>query len=195
MTAHGGSEAAARKGEAISKGRRMVVLRIAALVFVVALSVTLYIYRDQVQKLQVLGYPGIFLVALLSNATIVLPAPGLLFTSVMGAVFHPVGVALAAASGATLGEMSGFLAGFSGQSVAERTPIYERVEGWMRRYGQWAVLVLAFLPLPVFDIAGVIAGILKMPVWRFLVFCWIGKLGKMMIVAYGGASLFAIFER
>lgn len=173
---------------------RLALVRAAVFVFVVALSAGLYIYRDRIQELQVLGYPGIFLVALLSNATIILPVPGLLFASVMGAVFNPIGVALAAGTGATLGELSGFLAGFSGQAVAERTPMYERVEAWMRRYGQWAVLVLAFLPLPLFDIAGMIAGILKMPVWRFLLFCWIGKVAKMLVVAYGGATLFGFFQ-
>jgi len=34
------------------------------------------------------------------------------------------------------------------------------------------------------------AGTLKMPVWRFLFFCFLGKLIKMLIFALLGAELF-----
>ena len=44
----------------------MTIARIAALVFVIAITVALYIYRNQVQRLQVLGFPGIFLVSVLA---------------------------------------------------------------------------------------------------------------------------------
>jgi membrane protein YqaA with SNARE-associated domain len=168
-------------------------IRVVVLLFVIGLSITIFIYRHQVRHLQMLGYPGIFLVSLLSNATIILPVPGVLFTSLMGAVFNPILVALAAASGATLGELSGYLAGFSGQAVVERNLANQRIEGWMRKYGHWTILLLAFIPNPFFDIGGMIAGAIKMPVWRFLLFCWIGKLGKMLLFAYGGASIIGLF--
>ncbi|HVP21739.1 MAG TPA: VTT domain-containing protein [Anaerolineaceae bacterium] len=175
-------------------GWKLTLARIAALLFVIGITITIFIFRTQVHQLQMLGYPGIFLVSLLSNATIILPVPGVLFTSLMGAVFNPVLVALAAASGATLGELSGFLAGFSGQAVAEKTKAYQRIEPWMQRYGHWTILVLAFVPNPFFDIGGMVAGAMKMPVWRFLLFCWIGKFGKMLLFAYGGASIFGFFS-
>jgi membrane protein YqaA with SNARE-associated domain len=174
-------------------GWRLALVRVAALAFVIALTVGLYLYRDRVRELQGLGYPGIFLVSLFSSATIILPVPGVLFTSVMGAVFHPLWVAVAAGTGAALGELSGYLAGFSGQAVVERTPAYERIENWMKKYGQWAILVLGFIPNPFFDIAGMVAGALKMPLWRFLLFCWIGKIAKMMLFAYGGATVLQFF--
>jgi membrane protein DedA with SNARE-associated domain len=55
------------------------------------------------------------------------------------------------------------------------------------------VLVLGFIPNPLFDIAGMIAGVLRMPLYKFLLFCWVGKVLKMMMFAYGGASLGRIF--
>lgn len=170
-------------------GWKLNLLRAAALMLAVGISVSVFIYRDEVRTMQALGYPGVFLVALLSNATIILPVPGVLFTSLMGAVLHPFGVALAAGTGAALGETSGYLAGFSGQGVMERTPSYIRIEGWMKKYGQWAILVLGLIPNPFFDLAGMVAGALKMPFWRFLLFCWFGQLGKMIFFAYGGAAL------
>lgn len=163
--------------------------RIAALVFVIALSVALFVFRDRVRGLEALGYPGIFLISLISSATIILPVPGVLFTSVMGAVFNPFWVAVAAGTGAALGELSGYLAGYSGQTVVEGNPTYERMKRWMVRYGVWAVLVLAFIPNPLFDVAGMIAGVLRMPLWKFLTACWIGKIGKMLVFAYGGATV------
>jgi uncharacterized membrane protein YdjX (TVP38/TMEM64 family) len=109
----------------------------------------------------------------------------------MGAVFNPVGVALAAGAGAAIGELSGYLAGFSGQAVVERAGAYNRVRAWMESHPQLsylAVLVLAFVPNPLFDLAGVAAGTMRMPVTRFLFWCWIGKTLKMILIAYLGAQ-------
>ncbi len=155
----------------------------------------LYLVRDRIQELENLGYAGIFLVSLFSSATIILPVPGVLFTSMMGAVFNPLWVALAAGTGATLGELSGYLAGFSGRGVVEKAEIHRKMENWMRRYGGVTVMVFAFIPNPVFDVAGMVAGALKMPLWKFLTWCWIGKVGKMLLFAYGGGTILGIFNK
>ncbi|MCX6053957.1 MAG: VTT domain-containing protein [Chloroflexi bacterium] len=161
---------------------------------VILLTVLLFINRGQVAKLNALGYPGIFLISLLSNATLILPVPGVLFTSAMGALFNPWWVALAAGSGATIGELSGYLAGFSGQAVVENRKWYDRVSGWMKKYGDVTILFLAFVPNPLFDIAGMVAGALKMPLWRFLLWSWIGKFIKMLIFAFGGATILGFLK-
>ena len=49
----------------------------------------------------------------------------------------------------------------------------------MEKYGDITILVLAFIPNPLFDLAGMVAGILKMPVWKFLIYCVIGKILKI----------------
>lgn len=161
--------------------------RIIALIFVIAISVYIFSIRDQAEQLAAYGYPGIFLLALLAYATVLLPAPGVAVVFTMGAVFHPLGVALAAGAGAALGEMSGYLAGFSGQAVIERVEIYDRLSNWMRRNGPLTVLILSAIPNPFFDIAGVAAGALKMPLRRFLFWCWIGETIKMTLFAYAGS--------
>lgn len=163
--------------------------RIAAVVLVIVLSLYLFSIRERIQELEGYGYPGVFLFNLLSSATLILPVPGVAVTAIMGGVFEPFWVAVAAGSGAALGELSGYLTGFSGQAVIERTPVYERIEGWMRKYGEWAILGLAFVPNPLFDMAGIIAGAAKMPVVQFLLWCWLGKVLKMLMFAYFGASL------
>jgi membrane protein YqaA with SNARE-associated domain len=175
-------------------GWRLTLVRIAVILAVVGLTVVLFISKDKVAQLGAFGYPGIFLVSVLSNATLILPVPGVIFTSAMGAVFNPFLVALAAGTGATLGEITGYMAGFSGQGVIENRQWYERVTGWMKRYGDVVILGLAFVPNPVFDIAGMVAGALRMPLWRYLLFSWIGKVGKMLLFAYGGLSVLKLFS-
>lgn len=171
------------------------IIRAVVLLAVIALTVVLLIYRDQIQTLQAYGYPGIFLFSILANATILVPIPGVIFTSAMGAVFNPLWVSIAAGAGASLGELSGYLAGFSGQAVVENSKKYERVVHWMEKYGDITILVLAFIPNPLFDLAGMTAGILKMPVWKFLIFCVVGKILKMMMFAYAGDWVMGLVDQ
>ncbi len=166
---------------------RLQATRAAALLFVVGITILIYIYRDQAQALAQFGYVGIFIFSILANATLVLPAPQLIVIAAMGQIFWPVGVGIAAGLGATLGELSGYLAGFSGQAVIENRKLYEQLEGGMKRYGSVVIAVLGFLPLPFFDLAGIAAGALKMPVLKFLFWCAVGKIPKMILVAYAGA--------
>lgn len=177
--------------------RLLAILRILALLVVIFISVYIFSIRNQAAELAKYGYPGIFLLSILANATVLLPAPGVLFVFAMGAVFNPIGVALASGAGAALGELSGYLAGFSGQAVVERVTIYQKLLSWMeknRRLSYLAILFLAFIPNPLFDLAGMAAGALKFPLPYFLFFCWIGKTLKMIMFAYAGASSLKWFE-
>jgi len=161
--------------------------RVGAFLFAVAITVGIYVFRDSFRHLASLGYIGIFLLSILANATIILPAPGVAFVFGMGAVFNPFFVALAAGAGAAIGELSGYIAGYSGQTIIQRSRYEQQLEGWMRKNGGWTILIFAFIPNPLFDIAGMIAGMLKMPLWKFLLFCWIGKTLKMFLFAYAGS--------
>ena len=162
------------------------VLRILALLAVIGLTIFIYMIRDRVDDFAAFGYPGIFVIALLANATILLPAPGVAVIYAMGAIFNPFGVGLAAGTGGAIGELSGYLAGFSGQAVIERTDIYDRIKPWVSKYGGWAILVLSAIPNPFFDVAGIAAGMAKMPLRTFLFFIWIGQLIKMTLFALAG---------
>jgi len=163
-------------------------IRIAALIPVILFTVLVIIFRDEVRKLQALGLPGIFLLSILANSTVIIPVPGVVLTTTMATVFPPVWVAFAAGSGAALGELTGYLAGFSGQVVIENRKYYQRVVEWMGKYGGWTILFLAFIPNPAFDMAGIVAGALKMPVHKFLLYCWVGKMLKMLVFALAGSG-------
>ena len=173
---------------------RNIWVRILLLIFVLVLTLLLIKYRDKVQAFGHYGYPGIFVVSILSNATLVFPIPGVVFTSAMGAVFNPFGVAVAAGTGAAVGELTGYLAGYSGQIILEHRDWYDRLTELMKKYGYITIMVLAFIPNPVFDLAGMAAGMLKMPVTHFLFWCSIGKILKMLVFSYTGASIFNLLN-
>jgi len=83
-------------GQPWLSGWRLTAARLLAVVGVIAITLYIVSIRDEVERLAAYGYPGIFLLSVLANATVILPAPGVAITFAMGAVFHPVGVALAA---------------------------------------------------------------------------------------------------
>jgi uncharacterized membrane protein YdjX (TVP38/TMEM64 family) len=171
-------------GEKSSFGTAL--LRILALLIVMALTVYIYSIRDRVEEFAAYGYPGIFLVALMANATVFLPAPGVALVFAMGSIFNPLGVTLAAGTGGALGELSGYLAGFSGGAVVENTQAYEKINPWVQKYGPWAILVLSAIPNPFFDVAGVAAGISKMPLGKFFLATLGGQLLKMAMFSFAG---------
>ncbi len=75
--------------------------------------------------------------------------------------------------------------------MVENVDYYDRLLHWMdkhKRLRNLALTVLAFIPNPFFDLAGIAAGALKIPVLRFLFFVAIGQILKMMMFAFAGAS-------
>jgi uncharacterized membrane protein YdjX (TVP38/TMEM64 family) len=174
----------------MKKNHRDTILHVLVLILVIVLTFLIFYFRNEVKNLGIYGYPGIFLISILANATIIIPVPGILLTTAMGAVFNPLGVAIAAAGGSALGELTGYLAGFGSQVIVEKKEWYIKVMVWMRKYGDVTIFTLSLIPNPLFDLAGMAAGTLKMPLWRFLLDCFLGKLLKMLIFAFLGARLF-----
>ncbi len=177
--------------------RRLWVIRIVTVVAIlVALGAALY-FRDRLQELQRYGYAAVFLVGLVSNATVVFPVPGLAVSSVMGGVFNPWIVGLVGGVGQALGELTGYMAGYSGQTLVDENPTYDRLTRWMQRHGLLTIFVLSVIPNPVFDVAGMVAGALRFPVGKFLASCTAGKIIKNIAFAlagyYGIESLVKLF--
>ena len=163
------------------------VLRIAALLSVLTITVTIVLNREKFTEIAALGYIGAFLVMLLSNATLILPAPGLVFVFALGASLNPLLVGLCAAAGAALGELTGYITGFSGVTVLEKTTVLKRLTMWMDAHGSWTVFILSIVPNPFFDVAGFLAGTGRMSVWRFLGVSFAGKLIQATLVSLAGA--------
>lgn len=167
---------------------RTTILRIVSLLAVVAISVWIFSIRDKASELAAFGYPGIFIISILANATVLLPAPGVAIVFTMGGVFNPLIVGIVAGVGSAIGELSGYMAGYSGQAVIEHGNIYNKIHPFIEKYGAATIFIMAAIPNPFFDLGGIAAGILKMPVRTFLFWCILGKIIKMLIFAYAGAA-------
>ena len=160
------------------------------LLIVVAVTVgILYLYwrfPEKIDELETWGYLGSFIIAALSAATIIVPVPGLIIVFTLGAILNPWLVGLISGLGGTLGELTGYLLGYSGSAVIKNMKLYLKMEDWMRRWGSITILVLAAIPNPVFDVAGSVAGALRFPLWKFCVYGGIGRIIKHILVAWAG---------
>ncbi len=163
-------------------------------ILIVAFAATFFILFDEQRRAQVeallaspIGLVVLFFLALLSNATLILPVPGLALTILAATVANPLAVGIVAGSGQALGEMTGYLAGYSGQELVDNVPRYGRMVDWMRRYGALTIFVLALIPNPIFDLAGVVAGALRMPWWLYLLSAGAGKIIKNVAIAYAAS--------
>jgi membrane protein YqaA with SNARE-associated domain len=183
-------------------GLRQRLVPILTLLFVIVISVVLFFvtqrYPEIVDKFGNLGYLGVFVGSLVSSATVVLPVPGVLVLFPLVANLNPILVALAGSTGGIIGEITGYMAGYGGQGIANKGKMYERVEGWMKKWGVWTIFVFAFAPFLLFDVAGVVAGALRYPLWKFLLVGWVGKslkyIGLVYAMAWGWQFLLHFFD-
>jgi membrane protein YqaA with SNARE-associated domain len=172
----------------VNKMLKKRIIPILVVLLAVAITVVLFLYRDKVVALGNYGYLGAFLVCLISNTSIILPVPGIVVLFALGTTLNPVLVALAGAAGGTIGEITGFMAGYGGRGIVRGSGrMYTLAENWMKRWGGWAIFVFAVFPIPILDIAGVVAGVLRYPLWKFLLIAWPGKSLKYIILVLAGA--------
>jgi len=176
-------------GTGRSNPGRTRLLRVLALLFVVVLSLLIVRYGNRLAGLGAYGYPGLFLLNLLASATLILPAPGIALAFAAGSALNPFLVGLAVGSGSTVGELTGYIAGASGRGIVKNDPNYPRIRDAMARYGLWIIILLSLVPNPLFDIAGMVAGATRIPVWQFLAAAWIGKVTKATLIALAGAGM------
>jgi uncharacterized membrane protein YdjX (TVP38/TMEM64 family) len=167
--------------------RREQYLRILIILIVLGITASIFVFRDRVANLQGYGYLGAFLISLISSATVIAPIPGIALIFALGAAYNPFLLGLAAGAGAALGEITGYMAGYSGQIIFRNSKTYQRMEQWMRRRGSITIFILSFVPNPFFDLAGAAAGVLRYPLWKFIIVCFLGKTPKNILIAFAGA--------
>jgi membrane protein YqaA with SNARE-associated domain len=102
----------------------------------------------------------------------------------LGATFNPILVGITGAAGGAIGEISGFIAGYGGREFVKNNKLYIRAENWMRKWGSATVFMFALIPFLPIDIAGIAAGALHFPIWKFIVACFFAK-----VLLYTGLTL------
>ena len=155
-----------------------------------AVGITLVIlwFAPEVRRFSQYGYPGIFLVSLIGNASIALPIPSLAVTFTMGAILNWMIVGLVSGIGEALGETTGYLAGYGGSVIIEDKTMYGRIKNWMEQYGMLTIFILSAVPNPIIDLAGIAAGASKYGYHKFLFSCWAGKTIKTLTFAWAGSQ-------
>jgi len=136
------------------------------------------------------GYVGAFVISLIASATIVLPAPGIAVVMAMGAALDPFALGIAAGLGSAFGELSGYIAGMTGRGLvqAKQQKHFEWIRRATEKYGPLLLFLMAAFPFPLFDLAGIVAGALKMRVLSFFTAVAIGKSIKYIIMILAGAG-------
>ena len=136
------------------------------------------------------GYPGIFVVSAVSTASVVFPVPGFLFILAAGSVssLNPWLVAIVAAGGMALGELTGYLVGKGGKKVLGKK---EKVwlkggEKWFREgRGFLFIFIFAATPLPD-DVTGILGGMFNYDLRMFLLATFLGKLAMNLLLVFAG---------
>ncbi|MBI2856630.1 MAG: VTT domain-containing protein [Chloroflexi bacterium] len=178
----------------ISKGTQLAgrllrnerLLRALAVALVLTLILAVFLLREQLPGIRSAGYLGVFVLSFVGSASILVPVPGIAAVCAgPGLVkLFPLGVALLASVAESVGEVSGYLIGYSGRGIAEHNRFYPRIVRWMEHRGGLVLFLVSSIPNPLFDLIGIAAGTLRYPIWRFLAAVWAGKLVKSLIIAY-----------
>ena len=153
---------------------------------VVAFILTVFLLRNRLPDISTVGYIGVLILSFVGSASILVPVPGIAAVCVGPGVvgLSPMIVAVMASIGESVGELSGYMIGFSGRGFADKNRFYPRIERWMQQRGGLVLFLASSFPNPFFDFVGIAGGTLRYPIWRFLIAVWAGKLVKSTLIAY-----------
>ncbi len=144
-----------------------------------------------------IGPLGLFIAAIIGNATLFLPLPvDLIIVPVSTIDFFGLGVltplllGIIVGVGASIGEFSGYFIGLAGIKSFESMSKKE-VENLnilkekLQEVGIPLIAFFSFTPLP-FDLIGIAAGLAKYSKTKFFIGTLIGKIPRYIILAYAG---------
>jgi len=134
-----------------------------------------------------LGYIGLFLSAFLA-ATILPLGSEVVLVGLLLNEFDPVSVVSIATVGNVLGSLVNYAIGFFGSAFLIHCVLKISDESFnesKQRFKKWgtASLLLAWVPI-IGDPLTVIAGVLRINIWLFLLLVTVGKLARYVVVSY-----------
>lgn len=149
-----------------------------------------FYFRDELSHFSSLGLLGIFIVNIIGSATLFLPAPAIASVVAGGFLYNPLFVAVIAALGSAIGDMVGFLLGHSGKEIFLKKSSfwYKFFKQTFHRFGALFIIVLSFIPNPLFDAVGIFAGIFSYSPIKFFFYVLVGRFLRNLLLAYFGAS-------
>ncbi|HTP09451.1 MAG TPA: VTT domain-containing protein [Anaerolineae bacterium] len=168
--------------------RQQILLLLLAIGLSLAIVWFTYHFQHELRHLGNYGYLGLFVISIIGNATLIIPAPVFVMACAAGMIYGPIGVGIVAGIGSAIGELTGYMAGAGGKALIPHGQVYEQLHQFMRRHGMLAIFLLAAIPNPIFDVGGIIAGALQMKAWKFLVAAAIGKSIRLGVTAWACQS-------
>ena len=154
-----------------------------ALMLFLLVSFMAWKLKDFMQKWMPLTLLGLLLTCFVMNSTVLLPSSSLLVVLEYSYVFNPLNVILVGAIGASLGELTGYMVGVEGGAIVKRFKKISRMTS-IKKHSFWWVMLFAFIPFPIFDVAGIVAGSIRMNPLELLIASFIGKVSKMCIYVW-----------
>lgn len=168
-------------------------IAISTAVLSIGLSVAFIIFKDLLKDASALGLFGIFLINAIASATLFVASPAFLTVFTGGSIYPPVLVALAGSLGSASGDILGFVLGSSGRKVLDhklQKHFWLRVlESVFRKHANWILFLFAFIPNPIFDSIGILAGIFAVPLPRFFAIVFVGRFIRFLAFAYLGSKI------
>ena len=150
----------------------------------VGIIATLWMARNTISTLSLVGYPGVLLLSFMGSATMLLPLPGMLSICGVSVLLNPITVGLLGGIGEAAGELFGYIFGYASHGLVSRRRFYSTASKWIQKRGTLVLLLMSIIPNPFFDVVGIAAGATKFPFVRFLVTVWVGKSIKSLLVAH-----------
>ncbi|MDD5417089.1 MAG: VTT domain-containing protein, partial [Candidatus Aenigmarchaeota archaeon] len=143
------------------------------------------------------GYAGIFIVAMISSGSVMLPTFPLSAVVILAVALkmNPILIILCAAFGSSIGELTGYFIGIGGKKIAVKKYKKElnKLEKLFQKYKGWVVITFfSFLPIIPVDVMGMFSGIIGYDVRKFYAACLAGKLMRytfIVTVSYYGIDI------
>lgn len=157
---------------------------IAGITIGVIFALPYILFKEKVQSMSSIGYIGLFLSCFISNLSILLPTSSTIIIVAAASTLNPWLCIIVGGLGTALGEQASYLCGLVGYSGFEQDNSKGKqvATKWFDKNPFMAVFIFAFVPLPVFDIIGIIAGVKRMEWWKYTVAAVMGKIMKFLLV-------------
>ena len=152
----------------------------------ILIVILIFAFGDQLKQFQQYGYLGVFIISAISSATIFFPAPGWAFVLAMAKFLDPIALGVTAGVGSAIGEITGYISGHGVSKIISTNNNFKKIKEWIIKNDLLAIFVLAAVPNPLFDLAGIAAGSLGIKWWRFLIATAAGRIIRYVILAYLG---------
>lgn len=147
-----------------------------------------------VQFFSAYGLFGMFLAAVIANATIFFPLPMdplvVIVAASSSSIFFVLGLGFVVGFGAAIGEMVGYALGLLGISTVERFTKkklsgIEEIQRRLHNKGMLFVFFAAFVPFP-FDLVGIVAGLVRFNWAKFFAAAALGKILRYELLSLAG---------